>query len=143
MIYSSFTQELLTLRFWIVILGCVILGAVGIGLEIAAAISKDNSGVPSGLFVSWPCTDPIYYARLLRPSEKCIYLRIGSVFNCERLTPAIRALLIVPTIQVIHSFSALPSTCAHDQKFRPGYSNLECMQNFTSQSASHFTISNP
>ena len=132
MIYSSFTQELLQLRFWIVTLGCVILGAVGIGLEIAASISKDNSGVSSGLFVSWPCTDPIYYARLLRPPEKCIYLRIGSVFNCECLTPAIRASLIVPTIQVILSFSALPSACVHDQRFRLGYSNLECTQNLTS-----------
>jgi len=130
------------MRFWVVVLGCVFLGAVGIGLEIAAAISKDNSGVSSGLLDSWPCTDPIYYARLLRPPEKCIHLRVGSVFNCERLTPAIRASLIVRTIQVVLSLSALPSACAHDQKFRLGYSNLECTQNLTSQSASHLTISN-
>lgn len=38
------TYEMLTLRFWIVTLGCVLLGAVGVGLEIAAAVSKDNSG---------------------------------------------------------------------------------------------------
>ncbi|KAF8495945.1 hypothetical protein F5888DRAFT_1615206 [Russula emetica] len=38
------TYELITLRFWVVTLGCVLLGAVGIGLEIAAAVSKDNGG---------------------------------------------------------------------------------------------------
>ena len=56
---SVFAQELLTLRFWIVTLGCVGLGAVGIGLEIAAAVSKDNNGVSPNLFDSWPCANPI------------------------------------------------------------------------------------
>lgn len=86
------------MRFWIVTLGSVFLGAVGIGLEIAAAISKDNGGVSPSLFDSWPCADPIYFARLPRPPEKCIFLRVGSVLNCERLTPAIRASLMIRTI---------------------------------------------
>jgi hypothetical protein len=126
---SVFAQELVTLRFWVVTLGCVLLGAVGIGLEIAAAISKDNGGVSPRLFDSWPCADPTYYARLPRRPEKCIFLRVGSVFNCERLTPAIRALLIIRTIQVIFSRSALYSAFAHGQSFRLGYSTVECTQN--------------
>jgi hypothetical protein len=116
------------LRFWAVTLGCVLLGAVGIGLEIAAAISKDNSGASPSFFDSWPCVDPIYYARLLRPPEKCVYLRVGSVLNRERLTPAVRASLIVRTIQVVLSLSALSSACDHGQSFRRGYSNLERTQ---------------
>lgn len=55
-----FVQEPLTLRFWIVTSGCVLLGALGIGLEVVAAISKDNNGVFHTLFDSWPCVDPIY-----------------------------------------------------------------------------------
>lgn len=34
----------MALRFWIVCLGCVILAAMGIGLEIARAISDKNHG---------------------------------------------------------------------------------------------------
>jgi hypothetical protein len=131
------------LRFWIVTLGSVFLGAVGIGLEIAAAISKDNGGVSPSLFDSWPCADPIYFARLPRPPEKCIFLRVGSVLNCERLTPAIRASLMIRTIPVVLSRSALCSACAHGQRFRRGYSNVECTQNPTFQSASCLTICNP
>jgi hypothetical protein len=32
------------LRFWFVTLGCLLLGAIGVGLEIARVISKDNGG---------------------------------------------------------------------------------------------------
>jgi hypothetical protein len=127
-IYSIFAQEPLTLRFWIVTLGSVFLGAVGIGLEIATAISKNNNGVFPSLFDSWPCADPDYYARLLRPPKKYVSLRVGSVLNCERLTPAIRASLIIRTIQVVLSRSSLYSTCVHDQKFRLCYSIMECAQ---------------
>ena len=81
---SIFAQELLTLRFWFVSLGCVFLGAVGIGLEIAAAVSRDNNGVSPSLFDSWPCADPIYNARLPRRPEKCVLLCFGSILNCER-----------------------------------------------------------
>jgi hypothetical protein len=91
---------------------------------------------------SWPCADSIYYARLPRPPEKCIFLRVGPVLNCERLTPAILAPLMICTIQVVLSRSALYSACAHGQGFRRGYSNVECTQNPTFQSASRLTISN-
>ena len=33
------------LRFWFVTAGCVLLGALGVGLEVARVISKDNGGV--------------------------------------------------------------------------------------------------
>ena len=119
------------------------LGAVGIGLEIATAVSKDNNGVSPSLFDSWPCADPVYFVRLPRRPEKCIFLRIGSVLNRERLTPAIRALLIIRMIQVVLSCSALYSALAYGQKFRLGYSNVECTQNPMFQSSSRLTISNP
>jgi hypothetical protein len=32
------------LRFWFVTLGCVLLGGIGIALEVARVISKDNGG---------------------------------------------------------------------------------------------------
>jgi hypothetical protein len=131
------------LRFWIVTLGALFLGAVGIGLEIAAAVSKDNNGVSPSFFSSWPCADPIYYVRLPRRREKCIFLRLGSVLNCERLTPAIRASLIIRTTQVVLSRSALCSARGHGQRFRRGYSNVECTQDPTFQSASRLTFSNP
>ncbi|KAI0274072.1 hypothetical protein BGY98DRAFT_921139 [Russula aff. rugulosa BPL654] len=38
------TYEVLTLRFYMVTLGSLLLGTVGIGLEIAAAVSKDKNG---------------------------------------------------------------------------------------------------
>jgi hypothetical protein len=50
--FSIFAQEQIALRFWIVALGGVFLGVVGIGLEIAAAVSKDNNGVSPSLFDS-------------------------------------------------------------------------------------------
>jgi hypothetical protein len=125
---SIFAQEPLTLRFWIVTLGCVFLGAVGVALEVTAAVSRDNSGVSPSLFDSWPRADPIYYARLPRRPEKCIFLRVGSVLNCERLTPGVWASLIIRTIQVVLSRSALCSARAHGQGFRRGYSNMECTQ---------------
>ena len=105
------------MRFWIVTLGSLFVGAIGIGLEIAAAVSKDNNGVSPSLFDLWPCADPFYYARLPRPREKCFFLRIDSVLNCGRLTPAIRASLIFCTIQVVLSRSALYSAFAHGQSF--------------------------
>lgn len=58
LIYPS-SQELLTLRFWMVTLGSLLLGGIGIGLEIAAAVSKNNDGVSSSLFDSWPCADQV------------------------------------------------------------------------------------
>jgi hypothetical protein len=60
-----------------------------------------------------PCADPIHYVRLPRRPEKCILLRVGSVLNRKRLTPALRASLIICTIQVLLSRSALCSTRAH------------------------------
>jgi hypothetical protein len=39
-----FAQEPLLLRFWFVTLGCVVLGALGIGLEVARVVSRDNGG---------------------------------------------------------------------------------------------------
>ena len=131
------------MRFWIVSLGAVFLGAVGIGLEIAAALSRDNGGVSPNLFDSWPCADPIHYVRFPRPPEKRILVRVGSVLNRERLTPAVRASLIIRTTQVVLPRSALCSTRAHGQRFRRGYSNVECTQNPTLQSVSRLTISNP
>ncbi len=81
------------MRFWVVTLGCLLLGAIGIGLEIATSISKDNDGVSPSLFDSWPYVNPIYYARLLRPPEKRIFLRVDSVLNCECAASAIRVAL--------------------------------------------------
>ncbi|KAI0247421.1 hypothetical protein BJV78DRAFT_1364190 [Lactifluus subvellereus] len=40
------SYEPMTLRFWIVCLGCVMLAAVGIGLEIALEICTNNQGFP-------------------------------------------------------------------------------------------------
>lgn len=128
LISPLFVQEPLTLRFWIVTLGCVLLGAIGIALEVTAAISRDNNGVFHSLFDSWPCVDPICYARLPCPPEECIFLRIDSVLNCELLIHTIRASLRICTIQVVLSRSALCSSLAHGQRFRLGYSNVECTQ---------------
>lgn len=131
------------MRFYMVTLGSLLLGTVGISLEIAAAVSKDKNGVSPSLFDSWPCADPICYARLPRPPEKCFFLRVDTVLNCERLTPATWASLIIRTIQVFLSRPALCSACAHGQSFRLRYSDMECAQNPTFQSASRLTISNP
>ena len=128
---SIFVQEVLTLRFYMVTLGSLLLGTVGISLEIAAAVSKDKNGVSPSLFDSWPCADPICYARLPRPPEKCFFLRVDTVLNCERLTPATRASLIIRTIQVFLSRPALCSACAHGQSFRLRYPDMECAQSPT------------
>jgi hypothetical protein len=84
-VYSSIiVQEPVILRFWVVTLGCVLLGAIGIGLEIACALSRDNDGVSRASSISWHCANSTHHRRLLRPPEKCILLRLDSVLDCER-----------------------------------------------------------
>lgn len=87
---DSLGQEPLVLRFWFVTAGCVLLGALGVGLEVARVISKDNGGVssfPSSLSRVVVADDPDRYPRLLRAPEKCILLRLDSVPNRERAQP--------------------------------------------------------
>jgi hypothetical protein len=56
------TYEPLLLRFWFVTLGCLLLGAIGVGLEIARVISKDNGGA-YWASCSRRCADLIYYPK--------------------------------------------------------------------------------
>jgi hypothetical protein len=125
-------QEPLVLRFWFVTLGCVFLGALGVGLEVARVISRDNGGVSTSLLrCRGRCADdPNHYPRLLRAPEKCILLRLDSVPNCERAQPPpVWALLTVRAIQVVLSLSALRPARDHDQRLRRGYPIVECTQN--------------
>ncbi len=72
LIYPFLLQEPILLRFWLVAFLCIFMGAVGVGLEVARVISRDNNGVSADPFGSWPCADPSCYLRLSRPPEKCV-----------------------------------------------------------------------
>jgi hypothetical protein len=76
------TYEPLTLRFWIVTLGCVFLGAVGVALEVTAAVSRDNSG--------------------FHVAQKNVF----SFASVQFLTSFFPALLFVPLALMVRAFDA-------------------------------------
>ena len=61
------------MRFWVVALGGVLLGAIGIGLEVARVISKDNNGVSP--------LSSILCAVLIRYTTKGFYVPEKNVFS--------------------------------------------------------------
>ena len=97
-----FEQEPIFLRFWVVTLACVFLALIGVGLEIAQVISKDNDGasrVVFDLFMFF--SEPMFILvsllrRLLRPYEERIFVCIGAILNGELCAPCLPALLILP-----------------------------------------------
>ena len=50
------------LRFWVVTLGAVLLGLIGVGLEVARVISNDNDGASRSVFVFSLCCAELSYS---------------------------------------------------------------------------------
>lgn len=127
------SQEPLVLRFWFVAVGCVFLGALGVGLEVARVISRDNGGVSSSL-----SSLSRVIVLMIRITIQGFYVPQKNVFSfasiqfltvSARNPPPVWALLTVRAIQVVLPLSALRSARDHDQGLRWGYPIVECTQN--------------
>ncbi|KAI0300667.1 hypothetical protein B0F90DRAFT_1629338 [Multifurca ochricompacta] len=74
------TYEPIVLRFWVVTLGCALLGAIGIGLEVARKISDNNDG--------------------FHVPEKNVF----SFASTQFLTSFFPSLIFVPLAYMVHGF---------------------------------------